>query len=298
MKILILGGDGMLGHQLLLSLQNKYDVHVTLRQEKHAYQAFPMFHAKNSYFGIDVLRENDVARVMQDLKPAILINAIGLVKQRSIACEALPNLEVNALLPHRLAMLCEKYKTRFLHVSTDCVFSGRKGGYTEQDISDAEDYYGRSKYLGEVHYPHCLTVRTSFIGLELSRKTSLLEWFLAQTGEIKGFCRAIYSGITTQEMGNVVDMLLTRQPDLSGVWHVASEPISKYDLLMQLKNLLQRDDIIIKPDNDFICDRSLSGSAFEQKTGYRIPSWDAMLKQLAEQIQQREADQVRLACSA
>ena len=298
MKILILGGDGMLGHQLMLSLQSHFNVRATLRQNSAAYQDYPLFQGKNHYFGVDVQSEDNLIRVLSDYKPDALINAVGFIKQRKIANEAIPNIEMNALLPHRLALLCQKWNTRLIHISTDCVFSGKKGNYSEQDISDAEDFYGKSKFLGEVDYPGCVTFRTSFIGLELARKTSLLEWFLKQQGEINGYCNAIYTGITTIEMANVCKHVLLNYPDLRGVWHVASEPISKYELLTRLQVLLKRDDIKIKPDKLFICDRSLQGYAFEKKTAYRIPDWNNMLKELVIQINQREVKYEEQSCSA
>src|SRR5262249_5174440 len=148
------------------------------------------------------------------------------------------------------------------------------------DRSDAEDLYGKSKYLGEVHEPHCITLRSSIIGLELSRKTSLIEWFLAQKGTIKGFKQAIYSGLTTQEMSRVIERVLVQHPSLSGLWHVASATaINKYDLLSQFSNLLERQDIHIEPDENFRCDRSLNADAFYRATGYESPTWDIMLRQ-------------------
>ena len=298
MKILILGGDGMLGHQLFLSLQKSHDVRVTLHHGVEFYKKYNIFHPSNSYFNIDVRYDNNLLPIFSDFKPQVLINAVGLVKQRNSAIEAIPNIEINTLLPHRLALFCKEFNTRFVHISTDCVFSGRKGAYIESDISDAEDLYGKSKFLGEVSAPHCVTLRTSFIGLELSRKTSFLEWFLAQKGKIKGYRRAIYTGVTTLEMSNIIEAILSQHTHLTGIWHVASDLISKYDLLIQLKMLLDRDDIIIKPDDDFICDRSLDGRAFAEVTGYQVPDWDRMLDQIVFQIKQRNRLQLKDIVSA
>jgi dTDP-4-dehydrorhamnose reductase len=173
---------------------------------------------------------------------------------------------------------------RFVHMSTDCVFAGTKGRYTEDDVSDATDLYGRSKYLGEVCDEGCITLRTSIIGLELARKASLIEWYLAQRGVIRGFDRAIYTGFTTAEMARVIERVLTRHPDVSGVWHVASEPISKYALLVGLTRRLGRDDLSVERDTDFVCDRSLDASPFRERTDYVPPSWESMLDELAQQI--------------
>ncbi|EKD71147.1 MAG: hypothetical protein ACD_46C00263G0006 [uncultured bacterium] len=287
MKILILGGDGMLGHQLFLNLKKNHVVFTTLRQDTAAYKHYQLFDHHNSYFKIDVCRESDIKRVIDDVQPQVIINAVGIVKQRDSAKEFIPSLEINALFPHRLARLCEEYKIRMIHFSTDCVFSGRQGKYTENDPSDAEDLYGKSKHLGELYDKHCVTIRSSIIGLELARKTGLIEWFLAQRGIIKGFRRAIYSGLTTQEMNRVIECILIQYPDLYGVWHVSSEFINKYELLMRLAKKLGRNDIEIQPDDKFICDRSLIGAAFKKATGYQAPSWDMMLDELAHQIKQR-----------
>jgi dTDP-4-dehydrorhamnose reductase len=206
------------------------------------------------------------------------------VKQRSSAAEAIPSLEINALLPHRLAIVCREIGARLVHISTDCVFSGRKGKYRESDPSDAEDLYGRTKYLGEVHEPNCITLRTSMVGLELSRKKSLLEWFLAQRGTIRGYRNAIFSGFTTIELARIVEMLLTRFPQASGLYHLSSTPISKFDLLTLVKERLAL-PVEIVPYEDFRCDRSLDSSRFQSEFGYRAPEWPAMVDELATHLQ-------------
>ena len=195
---------------------------------------------------------------------------------------------MNALFPHRLSQVCAAAGARLVHLGTDCVFSGRKGGYIEQDEADPVDLYGRTKLLGELHDAHCLTLRTSIIGLELGRKGSLVEWFLAQTGRVKGFRRAIYSGLTTREMARAISHFLTKDGSLSGLWHLSSTPISKYDLLAGLSRRLARTGVEIVPDDAFTCDRSLDGSALRGRTTYRMPSWDAMLDELADDVLRRE----------
>ena len=177
-------------------------------------------------------------------------------------------------------------------MSTDCVFSGRKGSYTEEDIADAEDLYGRTKLLGEVAEPGSITLRTSIIGLELARKGSLIEWFLAQKGELRGFTRAIYTGLTTAEMSRVIERVLVENPDLSGVWQVASSAINKYDLLVRFAEVLGRDDISIVPDDAVKIDRSLIPVAFENATGYHAPGWNEMLEELGAEVRQRQGERV------
>lgn len=280
MKILILGGDGMLGHQLLKSLTGRHEVCVTVRQELGAYQAYGLFNPKNTYDGVDVHSTHKLLGAVGGFKPNVIINAVGIVKQRPTAIESVPSLEVNSLLPHHLAVMAKAVNARLFHFSTDCVFSGRKGHYVEGDVADADDLYGRSKYLGEVSESHCFTLRTSIIGRELSRKTSLVEWYLSQLGEVNGYRNAVYSGFTTIEMANIVDMLITQYPDAHGVWHVSSDPINKYQLLLLLKKYFGVHSTIV-PYDDYHCDRSLDSSRFRSAFRYCPPTWESMIKDLS-----------------
>jgi dTDP-4-dehydrorhamnose reductase len=296
MRILILGGDGMLGHRLLMHLQQQeHDVRVTLRQQLADYEPpYGLFTQENSYGGVEVRDMGQLLEVMADFRPEAVVNAVGIIKQREAAKEAIPSLEINSILPHRLALLCNATGARLVHMSTDCVFSGRRGNYTEDDVADAEDLYGRTKLLGEVSQPGCVTLRTSIIGLELSRrkkkkkKTGLIEWFLAQRGEIRGFTKAIYTGLTTAEMSRVIERVLLEHPELSGLWQVASAPINKYDLLVRFSEVLGRRDIEIIPDDAVKIDRSLVPVAFEKATGYSAPGWDEMLEELGAEVHQRQ----------
>lgn len=288
MRVLILGADGMLGHQVFAHLQERHDVRGTVRRALDEYAGFRLFVADNTYAETDARDTGRLMEIVGDFHPGAIINAIGIVKQREEANSSLQNLEINALFPHRLGILCQAVGARLIHMSTDCVFSGDKGSYSEDDIADARDLYGRSKFLGELHQAHTLTLRTSIIGLELRHKTSLVEWFLEQRGKIKGYRRAIYSGLTTMELARVIERLLVDHGQLSGVWHVASRPISKYDLLCRLAKELGRGDVEIEPDDTFVCDRSLDAGRFAQATGYTPPVWDDMLTELAKRIRRRE----------
>ncbi|MBL9093714.1 MAG: SDR family oxidoreductase [Planctomycetaceae bacterium] len=287
MRCLIIGGDGMLGHQLLRSLAARHEVRCTLRRDAAHYLPYGMFTAANSYFNVDVEAFDRVREVVAGFRPQAVINAAGVIKQRKETTDSRQMLEVNAVFPRRLLKLCGDAGIRLVHLSTDCVFNGRRGGYTEHDPIDAEDVYGLSKYLGEIVDAPAVTLRSSIIGLELSRKASLIEWFLAQRGTIRGFTRAIYTGLTTIEMSRVIELVLTEQRDLCGLWQPASQPIDKFDLLSRLARALGRRDIVIEPDDSFFCDRSLSGAAFGARTGYCAPDWDVMIGELAAQIQQK-----------
>ncbi|HYN08267.1 MAG TPA: SDR family oxidoreductase [Vicinamibacterales bacterium] len=287
MRILILGGDGMLGHRLLGSLADGHEVRVTLRQPLDAYRGFGLFSTRNAIPSIDVRDSSRLVEVVASFAPDVVVNCVGIVKQRREAKSPIPSLEINSLLPHKLLELGAANGARLIHFSTDCVFSGRAGGYRETDEPDPVDLYGRTKLLGEVDNAPGLTLRTSIIGLELSRKAGLVEWFLAQRGTVRGYRRAIYTGLTTSEMGRLVRRLIERHPQLHGVWHVASTPITKYDLLVDLARRLSRSDIDIVADDDFMCDRSLRADRFLEATGYTPTSWPEMLTELADDVRRR-----------
>ncbi|MET3900820.1 dTDP-4-dehydrorhamnose reductase [Devosia sp. UYZn731] len=287
MRVLILGGDGMLGHRLLLELSPRHEVVCTLRRDLAEYHQFGIFNDQNSLTGIDARDTERLIEAIGTVRADVVVNAIGIVKQQPTSSDVLQSLEINAVLPHRLAAACQQSGARLIHISTDCVFAGDRGAYSEDDVADAIDTYGRTKHLGEVGGNNCVTLRTSMIGLELHRKRSLVEWYLAQRGTIRGFSRAIYSGLTTPELGRVIDMLITRFPDLSGVYQVVSEPISKFDLLSDLNTLLNRQDLVIAREEVFFCDRSMKGDKFRAATGYQAPAWDVMLEELATAIRQR-----------
>ena len=277
----------MLGHQLFRHLKQRHDVRVTLRLGPEAYEAYRLFEHGSAHHGVDVRQTDGLLQVLADFRPEAVVNAVGIVKQRTEAKEVIPSLEVNALLPHRLALMCRAVGARLVHLSTDCVFSGRKGAYRETDVPDAEDLYGRTKLLGEVSEPHCVTLRTSMIGPELSRKTSLLEWFLAQRGQtVKGFTKAIFSGFPTTELARIVERVLVEVPALHGLYHAAAGPISKYDLLTLIRDRLKL-PVTIERDSTFECDRSLDGSRFQRDTGYVAPVWGTMIDDMARHMTER-----------
>ena len=232
--------------------------------------------------GVDAGKLNDLVRAFRIARPEAVINCVGIIKQLDETKNPIINLSINSLLPHRLAQLCDACCARMIHVSTDCVFSGRKGNYTENDVSDAEDLYGRTKFLGEVYdAPHCVTLRTSIIGRAINSSNGLIDWFLSQNGKtIRGFRRAIYSGFTTLEMSRIMEGVLTQHPEMHGLWHVSSGPISKYDLLKMASKPFQWEGNI-QPDDEVVCDRSLDSSAFREATCYRPPAWQDMLDEMA-----------------
>lgn len=281
MRILVLGGDGMLGHQVRQHARDDgHEVAVTLRLPLQTYAAFGLFDAESSFDNVDARSFERLGEVFAAFRPQAVVNCIGIVKQRPSAHDMSLSLEVNALLPHRLATLCRIGGARLVHLSTDCVFDGRRGNYKDDDFADATDIYGRTKYLGEVGGENCLTLRSSIIGFELSRKTGLLEWVLAQSGTVKGFRKAVFSGFTTNEMARIILKMLRDHPEASGVYQVSSAPINKFDLVSGIARRL-KPDLAVVPDDAVVIDRSLDSSRFRALFAYTPPSWPAMLDELA-----------------
>ncbi|MDO9538338.1 MAG: SDR family oxidoreductase [Thermoplasmata archaeon] len=278
MKILVFGAYGMLGHKLSQILSSEHRVWGTCRQIRNIDQI------PNEKI-LDEVKANDFQSIITAIdtaKPDVVINCIGLIKQLKEADELATSFNINSLFPQKLAIACNARGIRMIHFSTDCVFSGNQGMYKETDIPDATDAYGQSKLLGEVKGDNCLTIRSSIIGRELGTQNGLLEWFISNRGKtVSGYRKAIYSGFTTLEMANIVNDIITNHPELSGVWQVASKPISKYELL-QIINIKFNLDINIEPDDDIICDRSLDGSKFSAETGYKAPSWQSMIEAISD----------------
>jgi dTDP-4-dehydrorhamnose reductase len=228
--------------------------------------------------GIDVLDQDALVTSMAKVRPDIVINCVGLIKQLADGNDPLTALPINSMLPHRLAKLCDLSGARLIHISTDCVFSGRKGGYVENDLSDAEDLYGKSKYMGELHdVPHAITLRTSIIGHELISQHSLVDWFLAQEGSVLGFSRAVFSGLPTVELARVMKDFVLPHPELNGLYHVAAEPIAKLDLLSLIARQYGK-SIEIIPDAALVIDRSLNSERFTEATGYKAPTWPQLIE--------------------
>jgi dTDP-4-dehydrorhamnose reductase len=281
-KILILGGTGMLGHFLLryLSAYPEYDVYATARSLTGLGKHFPEdLRARFRPDSVDANYLDSVIRALAAIQPNVVINCIGIIKQIPGADDPLTAITVNAQLPHRISLISRAACARLIHISTDCVFNGKKSMYTENDQSNAEDLYGRTKYLGEVSYPHCVTLRTSIIGHELKGRYGLIEWFLSQAQNVRGFRKAIYSGFPTIELARIIRDYVLPDSALRGVYHVSSEPISKYDLLRLVAKRYGK-EIEIQPYDDFVQDRSLDSTIFREMTGYHPPSWDKLVEMM------------------
>jgi len=281
MKILIFGGTGMLGHMAYRVLSKNHEVYVTCRNSfESTLILHPLVKKQNCFDNVDALDIALLAKLLQELRPQVIINAIGIIKQKKEAKKPILSIKVNSLFPNEVAQLADEINAKLIQISTDCVFSGNLGMYTESSPEDPIDLYGRSKLLGEITYSPHLTLRTSIIGRQIQGDSSLLEWFLKQkNGCVNGFKYAIYSGLTTPALCQVIHQILTQCFQLSGLYHVASQPISKYDLLTQLNQIMQL-NVTINPDTKFCCNRSLDGRLFTSKSDISIPSWENMLSQL------------------
>jgi dTDP-4-dehydrorhamnose reductase len=283
-NVLILGAGGMLGHKLFQTLRERFHGTIATTRENvrtGPLSHVPLFQGNDVISGVDVTQFDELKGRLRALAPSVIVNCVGIVKQRDEAKSAIPSIRINSLFPHLLADAAAEWGGRVIHFSTDCVFSGRLGGYREEDQSDAEDLYGRTKFLGEVASPNAVTLRTSIIGRELAQHRSLLDWFLSQKGKsVRGFRRVIYSGIPTTEMANVVTMLVEGKQPLNGVFHVVSDPIAKYDLLLLIRDAYNL-DIDVQPDDSQVLDRSMRGEKFERATAWRAPSWPEMVRAMA-----------------
>lgn len=281
MKVLVLGVTGMLGNAVFRIFDGDAQMETwgTLRSASGK-RAFSVSTHDRLLENVDVLDQDALCAVLARVRPDVVVNCIGLIKQLADAKNPLSALPVNSMLPHRLSALCELVGARLIHVSTDCVFSGRKGRYVETDVSDAEDLYGKSKYIGEIHdQVHVVTLRTSIIGHELNSNHALIDWFLSQNGRVKGFARAFFSGLPTIELARIMKDFVLPNSELHGLYHVAAAPTSKLELLRLVAKQYGK-DIEIVPEHDFEIDRSLDGSRFSAATGYTALPWPELVARM------------------
>lgn len=281
-RILVFGANGMLGHKLVQQLGQDFDVYATIRGSFETVDKYGIFEQARIITNVSATDVISIEGAIQTVQPEVVINAVGVIKQLPSAKDVITTLEINAIFPHRLAELGEKYGFRLINVSTDCVFDGVKGFYNEDDPPNATDLYGKSKNLGEVAGKNCLTIRSSIIGRELNSSHSLIEWFLSNRGKtVRGFTNAIYSGFPTTIFTDIIAGLIVDHKELNGLYHVAAEPINKFDLL-SIANKYYDADITLDKDIDFRIDRSLDCSRFATLTGFKPQKWDEMIRKMAE----------------
>ncbi len=271
----------MLGHKLVQILKARCDVWATIRGNFHNYEKYKIFERQRTISGLDVSDIKVLESEVEKIKPNVIINAVGIIKQINDSRDVIKTLNVNSIFPHKLADIAEKYDSRLICISTDCVFNGEKGNYTEEEPPDAYDLYGKSKNLGEVVGENCLTLRTSIIGRELKTSNSLVEWFLGNKDKkVRGFANAIFSGFPTVFMAEILYDLIVNFKKLSGLYHISSEPINKFDLLKLIKEAYNI-DIEIERFEDFKIDRSLDSTKFRKETGFNPPDWKKLAAMMA-----------------
>jgi dTDP-4-dehydrorhamnose reductase len=281
-RVLVLGAAGMLGHRLVEQLVRRGHQVVATTREGHGAVALAPRWLAGAAFDSFAADGTSPGSLLDRHEPGAVINGIGIVKKREATASPLAFIEINAAFPHRLAEACQTRGIRLIHISTDCVFSGRTGRYSEEDLPDPVDLYGHTKLLGEVRGSGCLTLRTSIIGWELRNRHGLLEWFATQRRrKIRGFRNAIYTGLSTAQMSRLVVDVLEHWPRLAGLWHVSSDATSKYDLLVGLRSALRWSDITVEPDAEFCCNRALVSHRFRNETGWKPPTWEEMIRELA-----------------
>jgi dTDP-4-dehydrorhamnose reductase len=268
----------MLGHTAyrLLSAEPGIEAFATVRSDSVLRYLQPSLHAGLS-IGVNVLDIDALLSALARVRPDVVVNCVGLVKQLGAANDPLSALPLNSLFPHRLARVCALLGARLVHLSTDCVFRGDKAAYTEDATPDAYDLYGRSKLLGEVDEPHVVTLRTSIVGRELGSRHGLVEWFLGALGPVRGFTRSVFSGLTTDELTRIIIRHVLPNSNLRGVWHVSADAINKHDLLLLLRGAYGL-TTTVEPDDSVVLDRSLDSTRFRAATGYTPPSWPAMIE--------------------
>jgi dTDP-4-dehydrorhamnose reductase len=287
MKILIIGATGMLGYSLFsnLSEYSNLDVYGTIRNIKGKENFFREYIDK-IIEGVEIDNIRNVENVISHLKPDVVINCIGLIKQHDISKQHTDAISINSLLPHQLASICSRFESKFIHFSTDCIFSGVKGGYVEGDIPDAIDLYGKSKRLGEVDYSPHLTLRTSIIGHELSSNVSLIDWFLSQENKTKGFSKAIFSGLPTCVIAKLLAECILAKPELTGVYHLSVDPIDKLSLLKLVAGIYNK-EIEIEESTELIIDRSLNSDRLRKLINFKAPTWESLISDMNSDYKKR-----------
>ncbi|MFN0138558.1 MAG: dTDP-4-dehydrorhamnose reductase family protein [Pyrinomonadaceae bacterium] len=289
MKVLVLGGSGLLGHKLAHVFKSRFETYTTFHGSFDRYRGLDVFDGVEIVESIEAQDLESVARALAEIRPDTIVNAIGVTKHVPDVANTVKTIAINSLLPHQLAEIAATQNARLICISTDCVFSGNKGNYVETDAPDATDLYGKSKNLGEVVDGDCLTIRTSIIGRELFTRNSLVEWFLSNRGgRVKGFKKAIFSGFPTLMLANILADLIANRPGLRGLYHVSSDPINKFDLLQLISDEMGA-GIELEADTEVAIDRSLDSKRFRTDTGFAPQSWPEMVREMVDDARSYEA---------
>lgn len=283
MKIVILGATGLIGHKLLQTVnESEHDAYGIIHGSKMTFANIDFLQSDSIVESVDVLEFDKLHGILHYIQPNVVLNCVGITKRKEDINDPIQAVSVNSLFPHRLANLASEMNFRVIHFSTDCVFNGDIGNYLEESVTTGVDTYGKTKALGEIRYPHTLTIRSSFIGRELAGRTEHLEWLISQNGRtIKGFTHAMYSGVSTIYISRVVLDIIENHPELSGLYQLATpDHISKYDLLCLARDTFHL-DIEIVPESDYKIKPTLDGSKLKNAIGLVVPDWQEMMSELA-----------------
>lgn len=279
-KVLILGGSGMLGHMLVNNFNLDFDLWCTVRNKSEKLLHVLNIDKDKIIDKINVEDFDNLHNLIMEIKPDVVVNCIGVVKQVSDAKNINKSLLINSLLPNYLKLLSSLYSFRLIHISTDCVFSGNKGNYKEEDICDASDIYGKTKMLGEINQHNCLTLRTSFIGPEIETNNGLLNWFINNNNEeISGYKNALFSGFTSMELSKIIKRIIIDYKYINGIYHLSSYTISKFDLLNLINDIFNLRKNIIPLEEPFI-NRSLNSDKLKNILNFDFLPWDNMIEEL------------------
>ena len=282
MRLLILGSTGLVGNTLTKYFLNKEYLQTFASVRNYSKVKFFKKKYHENFVEINnILDYKETEKILENIKPDVLINCIGLTNKNLNSNQAEDFIVINSLLPHRLQKICSNFGSRLIQFSTDCIFSGSKGYYSENEIPDPPDLYGRSKLLGELDFENTLTIRKSVIGHELIYKNGLLEWFLSQNKFVEGYKNIIFSGITVLELAILIEKYILPRRDLKGILNISGNPISKYDLLKVIADIYNK-KIDIIPNEKIKKDRSLDGSQFNKLTGYHCKPWPLLIKDMNE----------------
>ena len=271
MKILILGSSGILSKTLQLYLNKKNVDFLTISRESNNNKNINLKNISNF---------KNLEQLIFKIRPTHIINCVGITKFNNAYKNKKLTVLLNTKMPIYLSELCKLNKIYLLHISSDCVFSGKKGNYTDNSYKDAKDLYGLSKKEGEVKNKFTTTIRTSFIGPELNTKKSLLSWFLSEKKFVRGYSKAFFSGITSLEVCRIIYNYFIKKNILQNkIINIGSRRISKFTLLTKIRKIFKKDINIVRYQN-FIIDRSLDSKKFRKLTSYKMVKWDKMLLEL------------------
>jgi dTDP-4-dehydrorhamnose reductase len=277
MRILILGADGMIGHKIAQSLE---DFELILASRKSI--SSKSIGIINGKMVLHNLITDSLDLLLDNTTPDIIINCAGITTRRGVEDNIVNTELLNSDLPHKLDSWANLNSKKLIHFSTDCVFSGNRGNYLDNDFADAEDIYGKSKALGEVNSPNTLTIRCSMIGRELYNFTELFEWLKKNKNKkIEGYSKVFYSGITTVRMGKILNQILNKNLNLSGIYNISSTPISKFDLLVKLSKAFNL-NVDIKQNKNNKSNKVLISEKFTEITGIYPPNWDDLISEFEE----------------